>query len=131
MSPPSGEAAMDDELDHVFVCVSEGGDPEADRLVSLGLAEGEPNRHPGQGTACRRFVFANAFLGLLGVVVPAEAQAEQARRLGLWERWARRSPGACPFGVCLRPSRAEVSGLPFPAWDYQPSYLPAPLCFHV
>jgi hypothetical protein len=122
---------MDFELDHVFVCVSEGGGPEADRLAGLGLSEGEPNTHPGQGTACRRFFLANAFLELLWVSVPVEARAGQARRLGLWERWAGRSAGACPFGVCLRPSRPKVAGLPFAAWPYRPSYLPEPLCFHV
>ncbi|MBV9125064.1 MAG: VOC family protein [Planctomycetes bacterium] len=122
---------MDFELDHVFVCVSMGGSPEAGRLASLGLAEGEPNQHPGQGTACRRFVFANAFLELLWVSDPDEVRAEQTCRLGLWERWVGRSVGACPFGVCLRPCRPEVRGLPFSAWPYQPSYLPDSLCFHV
>jgi hypothetical protein len=122
---------MDFEPDHVFVCVSEGGGAEAGRLVRLGLTEGEPNRHPGQGTACRRFFFANAYLELVWVCDPAEAQAGPAQALGLWERWAGRSVGACPFGVCLRPSRPEVAGLPFAAWPYRPSYLPEPLCFHV
>jgi hypothetical protein len=122
---------MDFELDHLFACVSEGGGPEAEALLKLGLSEGEPNRHPGQGTACRRFVLANAFLELVWVCDPAEAQAEHTRRLGLWERWAGRSAGACPFGVCLRPSRPEVGGPPFAAWTYRPSYLPEPLCFHV
>jgi hypothetical protein len=42
------------EFDHLFVWVSPGG-PKADHLVATGLAEGEPNTHPGQGTACRRF----------------------------------------------------------------------------
>src|SRR5690349_6519033 len=124
-------AVMDFELDHLFVCVSEGGGPEADGLGRLGLAEGEPNTHPRQGTACRRFVFANAFLELVWVSNPAEAQAEQTRRLGLWERWAGRSAGTCPFGVCLRPSGEGVDTPPFLAWRYRPSYLPEPLCFHV
>lgn len=122
---------MDFDLDHLFVCVSGGGGQEAEALLGLGLAEGEPNRHPGQGTACRRFIFANAYLELLWVSDPAEAQLEQTRPLGLWERWAGRSAGACPFGVCFRPGRAEVGGMPFPAWPYRPSYLPEPLCFHV
>ena len=121
---------MDFELDHLFVCVSEGG-PEADRLAAFGLTEGEPNQHPGQGTACRRFFLANAFLELLWVCDPVEAQAEMARPLQLWERWSGRSAGACPFGVCLRPARPGVGGLPFAAWPYRPAYLPEPLCFHV
>src|SRR5262249_23038787 len=83
--------------------------------------------HPGQGTACRRFFLANAFLELLWVSSPDEAQAEPTRRLGLWKRWALRSAGACPFGVCLRPSRPDVDGLPLAAWPYRPSELPEPL----
>jgi hypothetical protein len=122
---------MDFELDHLFVCVSEGGGPEAYRLAGLGLAEGEPNTHPGQGTACRRFFFANAFLELLWVCDPDEAQAETPRPLRLWERWSGRSARACPFGVCLRPARPGVDEPPFAAWQYRPSYLPASLCIHV
>jgi hypothetical protein len=119
------------ELDHLFVCVSERGDAEADCLAGLGLIEGEPNRHSGQGTACRRFLLANAFLELIWVYDADEAQSEMARPLRLWERWSGRSAGACPFGVCLRPSRPGVEGHPFPAWRYRPIYLPEPLCFHV
>jgi hypothetical protein len=122
---------MDFELDHLFVCVSEGGGREADHLAELGLVEGTPNAHPGQGTACRRFFFANAYLELLWVSDPVEAQAETPRPLRLWERWSGRSAGACPFGVCLRPARPGVDGLPFVAWQYRPSYLPAPLCIHI
>jgi hypothetical protein len=122
---------MDFELDHLFVCVSEGGAEEAQRLADLGLVEGEPNTHPGQGTACRRFCFANAFLELVWVRDPDEAQSELVRPLRLFERWSERSAGACPFGVCLRPSRPDVEGLPFAAWPYRPGYLPEPLCFHV
>ena len=90
------------ELDHVFVCASVGA-PEADLLRALGLSDGQPNRHPGQGTACRRFFFANAYLELLWVENPAEAQGEVARPLRLWERWSQRRQGTCPFGVVFRP----------------------------
>ena len=122
---------MDFELDHLFVCVCEGGGPEAERLAALGLAEGEPNVHPGQGTACSRFFLANAYLELLWVCDPDEARSEMARPLRLWERWSERSARACPFGVCLRPSRPGIDVPPFAAWQYRPSYLPAPLCIHV
>ena len=44
------------EVDHVFVWVDVGA-PAADQLVSFGLTEGDPNVHPGQGTANRRFFF--------------------------------------------------------------------------
>jgi hypothetical protein len=121
---------VDFELDHVFVCVSEGGS-EADCLAGLGLVEGEPNVHPGQGTACRRFFFANAYLELLWVRDPDEVRSESVQPLRLWERWSGRATGACPFGVCLRPARPEVDEPPFAVWNYRPYYLPDPLCIHV
>ena len=54
------------ELDHLFVCTAPGA-PEAEELVRFGLREGPPNRHPGQGTANRRFAFANTMIELLWV----------------------------------------------------------------
>jgi hypothetical protein len=103
------------------------GAPEAERLVALGLTEGAANTHPGQGTACRRFFFANAYLELLFVTDEAEARAEPARSTRLFERWSRRGAGASPFGVVLRPSLASAeAGVkpPFPSWSYRPAYLP-------
>jgi len=113
------------EVDHVFVSASVGA-PEGERLIELGLVEGSPNRHPGQGTANRRFFFANAMLELIWVENELEAQSEAgpARRLHLWERWANRDRGACPFGVCLRPMAGESEVAPFPSWEYRPSYSP-------
>jgi hypothetical protein len=122
---------MSVELDHLFICTAAGA-PEAARLVEFGLLEGSPNIHPGQGTANRRFFFENALLELLWVADPAEAQAEgPARRMRLWERWSRRAAGACPFGVCFRPSAVATGEAFFPAWEYRPAYLPAPLAIHV
>jgi hypothetical protein len=117
------------ELDHLFVWASPGG-PEADRLVAFGLSEGEPNTHPGQGTACRRFFFHNAFLEVVWVHDPSEAQAEAVRPAGLWPRWCGRADATSPFGLGLRPSRPGGEP-PFPGWDYCPPYLPSPLAIHV
>lgn len=115
------------ELDHVFVCCSEGA-PEAAALARLGLTEGSPNTHPGQGTACRRFFFANTYLELVWVSDAEEAQRDDVRPTRLWERWAGRRTGACPFAVVLRPSAgAETSPVPFPTWRYRPRYLPPDL----
>jgi hypothetical protein len=114
------------ELDHLFICTSVGA-PEADRLIGFGLMEGVPNRHSGQGTACRRFFFQDAYLELLWVVDPAEAQDESVRRTGLWERWSRRSREASPFGLGLRPDGQAEYEVPFPGWEYRPPYLPDPL----
>jgi len=121
---------MPAELDHVFLWVSAGA-PEAESLAALGFHEGPANRHPGQGTACRRFVVANRYLELLWVENPEEAQGPVARPLRLWERWAGRGAGACPFGVILRPAQPEDAAPPFPAWEYRPPYLPPPLTLHV
>jgi hypothetical protein len=89
------------ELDHFFILTGVGA-LEADHLLQFGLTEGAPNCHPGQGTACRRFFFRNAFLELIWVMDPVEAQSSLIRRTGLWERWSRRNQGASPFGICLR-----------------------------
>ena len=114
------------ELDHIFICCSVGA-PEADRLVHFGIAEGEPNTHPGQGTANRRFFFHNAFLELVWVSDSLEAQSPLVRRTGLWERWSRRGSSASPFGICCRHVPGEGNEIPFSTWEYRPPYLPAPL----
>src|SRR4051794_12068819 len=112
------------ELDHVFILCDEGA-PEAEALLRLGIREGTGNTHPGQGTACRRFFFANAYLELLWVADSAEAGSEPARRTRLLDRWALRRAGACPFGVILRPSvDSPEARPPFPPWSYTPPYLP-------
>lgn len=118
------------ELDHVFVLTRPGA-PEADRLVELGLAEGEPNTHPGQGTANSRFFFHNAMLEFLWVHDEVEAARPPASGTRLLERWRGRGTGACPFGICLRPSGHGAAELPFPAWEYRPPYLPDGLAIHV
>jgi hypothetical protein len=117
---------MQFELDHLFACTAVGA-PEADKLIQFGLREGPPNRHPGQGTANRRFGFANAMIELVWVSDPREAQSQSTRRTLLWERWSGRKEAACPFGICLRPVDFQGTGLPFPGWEYRPAYLPDPL----
>ena len=112
------------ELDHVFICTTRGGGAEAESLAALGVSEGSPNAHPGQGTACRRFFFRNAYLELLWVDKPDEAQSEPVRPLRLWERWVGRAEQACPFGFGFRPKANEAASPPFAAWPYRPAYLP-------
>jgi hypothetical protein len=111
------------ELDHVFVCCAVGA-LEAAFLVEKGLLEGSPNTHPGQGTANRRFFFDNAYIELLWVSDPAEAQSELALPTQLWERWSCRSTVACPFGLVFRPRTDTIADCPFPCWSYRPAYLP-------
>lgn len=119
------------DLDHLIVFSSIGA-PEADELVRLGLTESSPNTHPGQGTANRRFCFENAYLELLWVHNPEEAQSESVRPTQLWERWCGRSSNACPFGVALRPARGSLTAAaPFPSWPYHPVYLPSQVSIDV
>jgi hypothetical protein len=118
------------ELDHLFVCTAEGA-PEAEELVRFGLREGSPNQHPGQGTANRRFDFANAMIELFWVSDSQEAQNEGTRRTLLWERWSGREGQASPFGICLRPVDSSQTGPQFPVWEYRPAYLPDPLIMHI
>lgn len=117
------------ELDHVFVMTSVGA-PESAALARAGLAEGPPNTHPGQGTACRRFVLGNAYIELLWVHDDVAVRSEAIRKTRLWERWAGRGGETCPFGVVLRPA-GEAQSPPFEFWDYRPPYLPSPLAIHV
>jgi Glyoxalase-like domain len=118
------------ELDHLFICTAPGA-PEAEKLVDFGLHEGPPNQHPGQGTACRRFSFANAMIELLWVRDASESQSESTKRTLLWERWSDRQNNASPFGICVRPVHAEDKGSPFLAWDYRPVYLPNTLSMQI
>jgi len=96
-------------VDHVFICCSPGA-PEARALLELGLVEGSGNRHPGQGTANRRFFFSNAYLELLWVSNEEEARSPEAQDTRLWQRWLERNQAACPFGILFR---TDESPLPF------------------
>jgi len=121
---------MSVRVDHVFICCAVGA-PEADALLGLGLREGSGNTHPGQGTACRRFFFEDAYLELLWVSDASEAQSEAARATRLYERWSERGRTACPFGIVLAPSGVDVTAPPFPSWPYRPSYMPAGLAIDI
>jgi hypothetical protein len=119
---------MSFEFDHLFICTDVGA-IAADRLVALGLIEGSSNVHPGQGTANRRFFFHNAMVELLWAHNPKEAQSERIQGTHLWERWADRHVGGCPFGICLRST--DRTSIAFPHWDFRPPYLPAGLSIAV
>ena len=120
---------MNLQLDHIFILV----EPEAevaDRLLESRFQEGPRNTHPGQGTANRRFYFANGMLEFIWVRDPHEAKTGPGRDLQFPERAA--DPAASPFGIILVPRQDAASGdMPFPGWHYQPAYFPAPRGFHV
>ncbi len=119
---------MSIELDHLFTLTSVGA-PEVERLVRFGLREGQPNTHPGQGTACRRFFFHNAYLEFVWVDNEQDADSDWVRPLGFIKRSQYRQSGASPFGLIFRPSRGmpEAAELPFATWPLRPPYLPEPL----
>jgi len=116
------------QLDHVFILV-EPAAQEADRLLKEGFQEGPRNTHPGQGTANRRFYFANGMLEFLWVQDADEANAGPGRDLHFPER--AENPSASPFGVILVPCGETDQTMPFPGWHYQPDYFPPPKGFHV
>jgi len=111
---------MQQGLDHFFI-LTEPGAPQADLLAAAGFEEGEPNRHAGQGTANRRFFFANTMLELLYVCDEVEAMQGQAAKLRIPERVS--NPKASPFGLVVRES-SEARRPCFPGWNYFPEYLP-------
>jgi hypothetical protein len=107
------------DVDHLFIVVPPGG-IEGDQLVALGLREGSPNVHPGQGTRNRRFFFSNAMLELIWIQNEREARSDLVAPTRLWERSRASETGASPFGLCLR----TTDELPFETWRYAPPYLP-------
>src|SRR5438270_148775 len=109
------------ELDPVFIGPPPGP-PGAAPRAARGRKGGPPNRHPGQGTACRRFFFRNAYLEFLWVEDAEEARGPLAGPLRLWERCSWRQCGACPFGLILRPAAPGSDEVPFPTWEYRPPY---------
>lgn len=117
------------EFDHLFIC-TDAGAPAVDWLCALGVTEGTPNTHPGQGTTNRRIFFHNAMLEFLWVHDEREARAPQIAPTRLWERWRYRQTGFSPFGIALRsrtPAPTHPPSLPFATWAYHPPYLPSHL----
>jgi hypothetical protein len=119
------------ELDHLFTFTNVGA-PELEQLLQFGLSEGQPNTHPGQGTACRRFFFHNAYLEFIWVHDEQEAASDWVRPLGFIERSHYQQTGASPFGLIFRPRPGtERAKLPFATKTLRPPYLPEPLKLEV
>jgi hypothetical protein len=72
-------------------------------------------------------VFENAFFELLRPHDVHELSSELVRPLGLAERLRWQETGACPFGLCFRPTSAptDPGTWPFETWGYAPPYVPA------
>ena len=108
-------------LDHVLLGVSRDG-PEVAPLVAAGFTEGSPNTHPGQGTACRRFFFENAYLEFAWIEDEAEVRSPIVAPTGLSERLGG-ARGASRIALCVR--LPEAAAPPVATWPYRPPYLPA------
>ncbi len=106
------------KLDHFFILTRPGA-PEADLLVDLGMIEGTPNVHPGQGTANRRFFFRDAALELIFLEDEEEARSGAGRGMRMGDRFG--MSGASPFGIILRATN-QAASKSFPGWCYQPDY---------
>lgn len=112
------------ELDHLFL-FTELPEVVAERLKLFGLTEGAPNIHPGQGTACRRFFFHNAYLELVWVNNEAALTSPVISKSKLWERSQYKNTHYSPFGLCFRKSKQSDQGALFDeAWEYRPPYMP-------
>lgn len=114
------------KLDHFFIMTAYGA-PVANKLQEIGLVEGAPNDHPGQGTANRRFFCANTTIELLYVRSHKETSTGSGSRLRFVDRMC---SNASPFGLVVR-ADADVVDAPFSSWSYQPDYFPAGLFFLV
>jgi len=111
------------ELDHIFFACPEPGMPSR-TLTDAGLSLSEGRVHRGQGTRNVYAHFDNAFFELILPNNEAELRSEAVSALGLRERIFWQETGACPFGICLRPS-GEPASLPLlETWPYSPAYLP-------
>jgi len=114
------------ELDHIFIFTHQA-EQVADTLKTFGLSEGTANVHAGQGTACRRFYFQNAYLELAWVTDEKEIKTPVIERTKLWERSQYEFTKYCPFGLCFRteqPSSHSISLYFEDGWRYHSEYLP-------
>ena len=121
------------ELDHVFI-ITASPDQAADFLQEFGLTEGTPNTHPGQGTACKRFFFENAYLELVYVTSEEELKSPVVADTKLWFRSRYQKTHYCPFGICFRNATPEITGdtLIFEdGWKYKPPYIPEDMFINI
>ncbi len=118
---------MNIELDHFFI-LADPGAARADMVSSIGLVEGSGNTHPGQGTANRRFFFANTTLEFLYLRDRNEALTGRGRCLKIPERLDHIN--SSPFGLVVRHS-SDSAKEPFPGERYCPEYFRDDQCFLV
>lgn len=104
------------ELDHVFIVVTAGAQPEIAALRAAGLTVSQRvQKHDGQGTASVAAFFANAYLELIWV--DSSVSVDDAHRTSLaWFRSATawRTSGTSPFGIGLRRVDGDTAQLNVP-----------------
>ena len=106
------------ELDHFFI-LTEPLARQAELLSDIGLIEGTPNDHPGQGKCQQALFFLHSALELLYVRDALEADRGPARRLRFPARAS--DSNASPFGLIFR-GNPGFTTTPFAGWYYQPDY---------
>ena len=114
------------ELDHIFIFTHQA-QQVASTLQTFGLSEGTANVHAGQGTACRRFYFQNAYLELAWVINEDEIKSPLIERTKLWERSQYKLTKYCPFGLCFRAKQQSSHSIRLlfeDGWRYHSIYLP-------
>jgi hypothetical protein len=118
--------AMEFELDHVFVCMSDDRKMNAAiaALSEFGLDLSKRSVHRGQGTRNACAFFDNAYLELLCRADDTELESDPVVPLMLRERLLWRETGACPFGVSLRPVGSDADHCGVKTWAYTAPYLP-------
>jgi hypothetical protein len=115
-------------VDHILICTKPRA-PAAERLIAAGWREGASNAHDGQGTANRRFFFANMMLELLFVTRAETLRQSPLVRSGIAERCAAVA-NTCPFGFALRVADPDQS-LPFETWSFDAPFLPPGMAFRI
>lgn len=114
------------ELDHIFIFTHQA-QQVARTLQTFGLSEGSANVHPGQGTACRRFFFQNAYVELVWVANVDEINDPEIERTKLWQRSQYELTHYCPFGLCFRTEQLSSQSISLAfedGWRYHSVYLP-------
>lgn len=114
------------KIDHIFIFTHQA-EQVASTLRRFGLSEGSANVHSGQGTACRRFYFQNAYLELAWVMNEDEVKNPVLERTKLWERSQYELTTYCPFGLCFRTDQQTGHSIRLlfeDSWQYHSIYLP-------
>lgn len=113
------------KIDHIFMG-SELPDEHVKILVDFGLTEGEPNSHPQQGTAVRRFFFENSYFEFLYITDLNDIKSPTTKQAQIYERVTANDNKTSPFGICFRSGGNNLDFSNYKSWSYRPKFLPPP-----